>query len=216
MISSIRKLGLALVRSLQSKAGQITSGLMAMGALAWLLWPSESWRFEPEPALTFLGAVMAWIASHTGSAEKQTTLVLPPSAHDVALLARLRATLTEEFRAFLREQDFGSTFRTRNLDPLFEVADTWRGEPFEFDDHELQPSLAELFEEVRQLSSKLALWTAPIRNPDFSSAIPQRERELDDPSEQTWARVRELNERATRVTDQLDEFLRTARRRLQS
>ena len=203
--------------ALGSSWGQFASGVGAMTTLAWLLWPDSPWKFEPEPAVAFVVSVVAWIGSFLVQRPKsaQPDKEVPASQHDLDLLRRLRDKLPEATRLFLRDHDFGGSFRSANVGEVPHMADTWRGSQFEFDDATLAPDFEVLLTSVRAFSNLIAIRTSPLNGGDFSTAVPDRERAEDWFSDQTRARIDELNEAATTVVEQLDAFLKKARQTIE-
>lgn len=127
-----------LVSGLQTLAGRAAAGIAVFGALVWFLWPSSSWQVEPEPLLALIVSAAGWLGSLGPTRQAESEKPLPPTTHDVKLLARFRETLTEPAKRFLRDQDLLSTFNWKTIDCLLEISHSWRGAEFAFDDEELE------------------------------------------------------------------------------
>jgi hypothetical protein len=137
-----------------------------------------------------------------------------PHPHDVELLSRVRAQLSENLRRFLHQHNFGTPFQRAILDPIDEMNATWVGANFEFDD----PVLQESFDSVRRAATtfgNLALQRihAMDRNPKMGS--PKTDYDLQHGVQpETLAVIKALNEGATELSSAVDDFDRIARGRV--
>lgn len=143
----------------------------------------------------------------------QPPVSLKPNPHDVELLQRFRSEFTEVRIANLRELNFGSSFASRALDPVFEVA-AWRGAAAEFVDEEVEA----VFRVVRTATDKLAglaeIKTGPHHvAPHRHTALPAEHDEWN-PDPQITRSIRELNVALGAMLDAIDAFERVARVRV--
>lgn len=203
-------------RFLAGFLGRLTTGLAAMGTLTWLLWPSSTWRPEPEPLLAFLLALFAWL---TAVLENQLVVMptpaspstLEPHPHDVALLNRFNRTLPLRSRSEFRHQDFGTLFNYDLFSPYLEVAEVWQGADHEFENRETQAAFAELQNAILALGNKTAVWMYPSNNNARLLTPFTTIDEQQGVQPQTLARIAEMNNLSDRIAQALDNFLRVAR-----
>ncbi len=204
-----------LVSGLQTLAGRAAAGIAVFGALVWFLWPSSSWQVEPEPLLALIVSAAGWLGSLGPTRQAESEKPLPPTTHDVKLLARFRETLTEPAKRFLRDQDLLSTFNWKTIDCLLEISHSWRGAEFAFDDEELEALFVPLIDSIRGFTNELALRSYMVRGSDERASVltdHDREYEVSDRTRQT---ARELNDQATQLAESIDEFIRFSRPRLE-
>jgi hypothetical protein len=137
-----------------------------------------------------------------------------PHPHDVALLQRYRAQLPEPLRQFLREHSFGTPYRRNMLDALDEMAVTWVGAEFDFED----PVLQEAGQTLRQANASLiSLVNERIhvmdRNPNM--AWPKTDYDVRYGIQQTTLdAIKELNARAETLVNAIDAFEKAGRTRV--
>jgi hypothetical protein len=194
-------------RWLHSTLGRGLAGIVALVTLAWFLWPEPQWHVHPDALCALVIALAAWVAS-LAPVQPQA-----PSKHDVELLTRFRALLSESEKDFLRTYDLANSFSWHRLEGTQELSAAWHGAEFEFDDHKVQDKLSPILETAREFIHRLALGTWPIGPERLSSAIPKTE--IDDKiSQKTWDRIQDFNKRATALADAIDEFIKFARKRL--
>lgn len=97
------------------------------------------------------GALRAILDDEVLRAARVPPAPAEPHPHDVALLQRYRAQLPERLRQFLREHSFGTPYLRKTLDQLDEMAVTWAGAEFDFEDPVLQDAATALREANRSL-----------------------------------------------------------------
>jgi len=193
---------------LRSTAGRGLAGLTALAMLAWFLWPEDPWTIHPDALSAFVVAFVAWVAS-LGPSD------IPPSTqHDRDLLKKFRALLSDGERSFLRDHNFGDTFDLERLKGIRELVDVWRGAEYEFDDEDVQAQFSNTLSFISEFSHRLAegAWVIDATN-KWMSVIPDTERHRDV-SKATWAKIKDLNERATKLSDDIDHFIKFSRRRI--
>jgi hypothetical protein len=137
-----------------------------------------------------------------------------PHPHDVELLQRYRQQIPELLRQFLREHNFGTPYPRKALDPLDDMAATWTGAAFDFEDAALQEaamalraantSLMELvYERIHVMG----------RNPNM--AWPKTDYDVRHGMQQsTLDAIRELNTRAGTLIGAIDAFEKVGRSRI--
>jgi hypothetical protein len=137
-----------------------------------------------------------------------------PHPHDIALAKKVRATFDIRLRNFLRYHDFGVVFAYKSAAPIFEIADSWVGSDYRFQDRRLNKAMTELIRLTRDLGEKIAMKSGPVRNHggEHMQAVPtDEERGSDTFSEHTVKAVAELNALATETLnayEKLDGLMR--------
>ena len=137
-----------------------------------------------------------------------------PHPHDVALLQRYRAQLPEQLRQFLREHSFGTPYRRKMLDPLDEMAVTWAGAEFDFEDPVLQDA-AQALREANAALMQLVDERIYVmdRNPEMGwPKTGEDERRGIQPA--TLAIIEELNARAATLVNAINAFEKAGRSRV--
>jgi hypothetical protein len=94
-----------------------------------------------------------------------------PHPHDLSLVARWKAHLSDPLRRFIRDHDFGEAYRRKLLLPLHEIDAQWHGAQYELDDAELERAFRAFHAANRSFCALLAERThALANNGDFASA----------------------------------------------
>lgn len=194
-----------LLKWLRSTLGKGTAGISVFATLAWFLWPSQNWHVQPDALAALVIALVAWIASLT-SDEKSAT------EHDRRLLQKFRALLTDSEKEFLRTYDLGNTFSWRSLKGTKELAERWQGAEYEFDDGAVQSRFAQIIADARELIRRMSLGTWIVTVDDkLASPVPDSERNSGEISQKTWAKIKDFNDRATKLSEDIDRFIKFAR-----
>lgn len=134
--------------------------------------------------------------------------------HDVALLQRYRAQLPEHLRQFLREHSFGTPYRRKMLDPLDEMAVTWAGAEFDFEDPVLQQASVTLRDANRSLIDLInERIHAKDRNPEMG--WPKTDYDVRHGIQKgTLGAIADLNAGAEALINSIDAFERVGRSRV--
>jgi len=160
------------------------------------------------------GALRAILADEVLRAARVPPAPAEPHPHDIALLQRYRAQFPEALRQFLREHSFGTPYRRKILDPLDEMAVTWAGAEFDFEDPVLQEASTTLRAANRALVS-LVNERIYVMDQDIEMAWPKTDYDVKHGMQQsTLDAIEELNRRAQAFCDALDLFERTGRSRI--
>lgn len=136
----------------------------------------------------------------------------PERAHpnDIALLARFRTLTPDHFQEFLRDHDFGNTFRRNNLDPIDVLAHDWKGARYEFVDKEVQMKFAELRQSVFEFLKVAEPRIYPHHmNPEMATTLTDTDRAREI-SKSTLDAIKTINQRASAVYTAIQEFERVA------
>lgn len=185
-------------------------GLSALGALAWFLWPTDSWKFEPEPAIAFGTALILWLG-----AEWKASSGRPAHPHDVKLVRALMASISLEDSRYLKQQDFGAAYNNERLDGFWKIE--WEAHAPGYGPHDpvLKKRFDAFLKKVRELSLLLAENGGPIgASACLCTIVPDRERVTDEFSDRTTALVKRVNNLADEVTQLYESLIKTARSRV--
>ena len=137
-----------------------------------------------------------------------------PHPHDVELLQRFRTQIPERLRQFLREHNFGEPYPRKALDPLDDIAATWAGAEFDFEDQVLQEAATALRAANSSLMELVYERTHVMdRNPNM--AWPKTDYDVKHGTQQgTLDAIRELNARSTTLIEAIDAFEKVGRSRI--
>jgi hypothetical protein len=202
------------------RVDRIGTGLTAMATLIWVLWPDQGWTLDGEPTVAFVLALGAWLwrefsdtpaESVTSPLDAVSRTIHP---HDVQLAKRIREAFDENTKRFLREHGFGVTFREDALKNILGVADNWKGVDYEFMDKDLDNKLFEVVRHCRTLAEKTAEYAGYTRSGRRLAVPTEQERVSDSFSELTIARVRELDDLATKTLEAYEALEKEFRLRL--
>ena len=160
------------------------------------------------------GALRAILDDEVLRAARVPAAPADPHPHDVALLQRFRAQLPEQLRQFLREHSFGTPYPRKALDPLDEMAATWAGAEFEFEDLVLQQAAMALRTANRSLMDLIYERIHVMdRNPNM--AWPKTDYDVKHGIQQvTLDAIKDLNARAEALTNAIDAFEKVGRSRI--
>lgn len=137
-----------------------------------------------------------------------------PHPHDVELLQRYRAQFPEPLRLFLREHNFGTPFRRKTLDPLDEVAATWAGAAYDFEDEVLQKA-ALAVRDANASFMELVYERAHAMDSNQSMASIKTDEDIRNGVQPTTIAVsKDLNSRSTAVINAIDAFEKVGRSRI--
>ncbi len=117
----------------------------------------------------------------------------------------------------LKEHDFGYPFDLDSLKQLKDFYNKWNGAEFHFIDSKLDSKRNFLHEKSKQFLLKIAEYTTPVGNSNYSSVVPDHLR-ADDWRLPDWVKseVEELNELATELFEQHQQFITYAKTRIRS
>jgi len=117
----------------------------------------------------------------------------------------------------LKEHDFGNSFDRDRLQQLEVFYYQWNGAEYHFIDPEIDQKRREFFEGCKKFLLKVAAHTTPVGASNFSSVIPDHLRS-DDWNLPEWVtiEIRELNELATDLFKERQEFIAFAKSKIQS
>lgn len=179
---------------------RIGSGVAAMGALIWILWP-ENWSdvFEGEPLLAFSTALTVWIVTEIKGYRKNR----PPIDLEAARV--IIGYHDSQFKEMLRDHDFGAGIRPRFLSEAAVFSRQITEGHFFFSDPVLQPKLIEFNQRLAKFVSYLSMHSAPHRFGVLvlQSILSPNEKGGKIP-EQRYQEIKTTNELATEAWSEFD------------
>lgn len=117
------------------------------------------------PPWVGFGLVLIGIATSGLSYVLPTTRASEPAnPHDVELMARFRALVTNNVIDFLANHTFGTPWRRDSLDAIAEIAEGWKGARFEFQNSDLNAALARVKASANRLEELIAYGSWPMHN----------------------------------------------------
>lgn len=187
---------------LKTSWGRLSAGIALILSVAWLNGGQITGIVEWRATTAFVAAFLAWL--YGCLPEKQA-----PSTHDKQLFERFRASIDEPTLEFLRQQDFGAVFHLHRVEGMRQIAGTWNGSSFEFDDRVIQKAFSPILDQLKTFNRELAIKTQQIS--DDAARIPWDYKN----EENCRAQAKELNAAANSLSTKLDKFIPVARRRLE-
>jgi hypothetical protein len=136
------------------------------------------------------------------------------SPHDVELFRTFRGLVTPNALMFLREHNFRTPFESARLGPIEALAYDWRGARYEFQDNSVQAAFAPVLKSSIEFVTLIGNYTYPCDGNALFSTPLNREDERVDVTAATWANIKKMNEQASALVRQIDEFERLALRRV--
>jgi hypothetical protein len=189
-------------------------GLFALGTGAVGLWPSSSYVFDPAKGLTFAAALGAWLfAELFPEVRSSSSDPAGLDAHDTQFAKRLRTIATDDFLRFLDENDFGNSFRDKDMVPGYELPEFLRNASSAFNNQRLQSQLVVVRKEAEEFAHIIAYGSAP-RNARAKLFIMIPENEPDGLwSQETEANVQAANRKADELSAAIKRLLELLRRK---
>jgi hypothetical protein len=190
-----------------------------MGTGAVLFWPEQVPPFDPEKALAFAAAIAVWCfteffqlfpAERAAAPEHSAKQLI---AHDDALGKRIYGIAGEEHICFLRDHDFGASWRKEWMDPTYELSHELQKVASEFEDAELQAQILQVRDSTNRLAHKIAYGAWPLGTGEVFSMIPDLDSGSGQWSDATIKRVAEANALADELADRLGDLYRLLRRK---
>lgn len=189
-----------------------------MALLAVGLWPTVEVDFNPEKAFAFVAALAVWLFAelfpeppHEGGQTDIESNAL--SAHDADLAHSIIQTVDGDFVRFLRQHDFGASWRKGSLDPAYDLEHLLSDTNSEFENPELANALESVKNSNISLVEKTALYGGPIHGSDLFDMIPTLEKNSGINSQRTEDRISETNDAADRLAEDLASFFSILRKK---
>lgn len=195
------------IEHLTKTQGRITTGCVLALSIAVGLSPDYSQSFDPGKFAAIIVAAIAWLYAELAGHRA-------PSAHDVTLFKGIVQALPHRLITFLREQDFGvGVYADVGSCSLGEVAH-WDGARYTFVDKNIEKRWVELRRNIGEFSFYLAMNTFPVSAGQQTRTVHPTLGDPDCPERFISDRIDKLNNDATKIADQIDEFENYTRRRL--
>lgn len=185
-----------------------------VGAEAWFLAGYYSGSPDYEPALAFLAALGFILARDSIRAK----FAKPGNgqAHDKELFNSLLAALPpNQTSRFFREHDFGGSFQSADVKPLYRFADTWESVENEFLDQELERKNKDFYKVALDLASEISGRTVPLKGNTLSSVYSDNQRNTGGPRPPSVIEdAKVLNLKSAEFVKKYEEFVRVCRAKL--
>lgn len=191
---------------------RVSAGIATLLSLGWFLWPTNNWKFEPEPFVASITTFIFWIGLELK--ENFISHKVKAHPHDIKLLSKFRNQISHGTRLFLSEHDFRNPINIDELSSLITIHESWRGADFEFEDVKINSvfkSFLKFNSEFCNLSSSY-LYTKYTNTKIFSVKT-----DLDimnNLSQDTVNNINELNKAALKLYEAINDVERIARKQL--
>lgn len=205
---------------------RIGYGLAAMGALVWVLWPTDGWSLEPEAGLAFIIATAVWIwrectPSEQARSESRANLAASSALgatashpNDLTVAKSFLDFFTPKMQDFLRFHDLGGSFAYSLQSKIFDAVGRWEGADWEYEEPELQASFRWFVELLTVFANRLSIHFEPLSEHRVRMIASPEERFTDLFSEETMQRMHRYNALSSSVYDRGEEHLRLLRKKL--
>ena len=184
-----------------------------MLAEAWFLHGVFAGKPRWDASLAFLGALAACFAKDY--VKDRLNVGQPAREHDRRLFeAFLTEFPVEPTFNMLKDYDFGNSFWSSQMRPLFTFADTWGDVDKEFLDGSLEKKRKALLEAAQELSMEFAKRTVPVGNGEKSSVFSDRLRAEGPRPPFVLEDAKVLNQKSRELVPLYEDFIRSGRRKL--
>lgn len=181
---------------------------------AWFLKGYFSGNPEYEPAIVLIVTIGTIFAKDpikekfTGSSESKQ--------HDKNLFAEFQKALpAEPTIRLLKEQDFGNSFNSDAISPLYGFTSTWDTVEKEFLDKKLEKKKKALYAEANKLAMEVSGRTVPVGRGANSSVYSDIQRQGGGPRPASVIEdARVLNEMSLQFVPKYEDFIRLCRSKL--
>ena len=131
-----------------------------LGALIWLLWPSDFFSLlEPEPLFVFCVSLVVWVFTEFKLSEELGSR--NTSSNDIRNAREVLTWHTSTMRSLLKEADLWSFVPSDRYSEIRDVVDRWEKGRLFFHNRKLAKKFDALMRSLDQLSMKIAMDTAP-------------------------------------------------------
>ncbi|MBB2806352.1 hypothetical protein XarbCFBP7604_18295 [Xanthomonas arboricola] len=144
-----------------------------MLAEAWFLQGVFAGKPSWDASIAFVGAIASFFAKDY--VKDRLKMGQPARTHDRALFESFLADFpVHPTFNLLKGYDFGNSFWSSEMRPLFSFADTWGDVDKEFLDSAMEKKRKALLKAAQELSTEFAKRTVPVGNGEKSSVFPDR------------------------------------------
>lgn len=200
-------------------------GFLLLGALAlysnvlqlivvgiFLLLNKQLSASEPPSGVAYAMLALGCILMVLDRILPETTKLPTPYPHDENLMRAIRSTCTPATDSFLRQHDFGASFKADLLDPI-DVFQSWSGPQYEFINPEVNTAWMHVRKAARELMREVGEKTVSRGAADWLSPVYDNE-DRDFYTPDMRARMNVMNRAATDLVEKWDKFDRLARRQI--
>ena len=193
------------IQNLQSSQVRFTCVCALLGAVVVGLWPDHARPVDPAKTIAVTLAAIAWIFVEIASAQK-------PRQHDIDFHGRITGVLTDDVLYFLRNQDFLCSLDRNEINPIG-IISSWHGSRYEFLDIKIQKKWSNFVKQITKLDRLFGEHLNPNDRGNRLSTMFDVKDEWNIPKNIIDA-VTELNDLASRIYHDFNEFDKYARNRL--
>ena len=147
-----------MVRHRQTIA-RVLTGLSVIGALIWLLWPSEWSKVEPEPLLAVCTALVVWLLTEVKQSEEVIEFSATPN--DVRVSKELLKLHKNQFRILLNDTDLWMFLDDEIYRKAFHLENSRDRGDLEFQNKRLDTQLEEFMVFLSKFNRHVAQHTTP-------------------------------------------------------
>lgn len=177
-------------------------------------WFAARWKesgFPWDPTVPFVLALGVYVTADIKQARKRTKAPHASDENDAALFRELHDLLPSHGAiAFIKQHDFGGSFRLEDLDPINRFCYEWDNPQHQFNAPELEAQRADLLRAAKYFSNSIAVNTVP-RSSGIQSAIPNHI-DSDGPFPE-WVKqdIREIHLAAEALVEEHEKMMRLGR-----
>ena len=186
---------------------RIGLGLAAVSSVVVLLWSDENWQLDAGALIAALTALVLWIWSEITSLERAV------SPHDLELFENFRNAYGPEAKSLLRDHDFGNSFVFKKANGLFEMS-YWDDATYEYVDPKVQEKWKSVRVKIDEFIALIAEHTGRVSGNASLATVHPDHGDPDFPEDFVVKRMDVLNAAANPLFASLEEFERSARKRL--
>ena len=184
-----------------------------MLAEAWFLQGLFAGKPSWDASLAFVGALAAFFAKDY--VKDRLSVGQPARAHDRALFEAFLVDFpVEPTLNILKDYDFGNSFWSSQIRPLFTFASTGDDVDKEFLDGALEKKRKSLLKAAKELSMEFARRTVPVGNGEKSSVFSDRLRAEGPRPPFVLEDAKILNKKSRELVPLYEDFVRSAKRKL--
>jgi hypothetical protein len=184
-----------------------------MLAEAWFLQGVFAGKPSWDASLAFVAALAAFFTKDY--VKDRLNVGQPAREHDRTLFKALLTDFpVEPTLNMLKDYDFGNSFWSSQMRPLFTFADTWGDVDKEFLDSSLEKKRKALLEAAQELSREFAKRTVPVGNGEKSSVFSDRLRAEGPRPPFVLEDAKILNQKSRELVPLYEEFIRIGKRKL--
>jgi hypothetical protein len=195
-----------IIQLLTTVQGRLVTGIILIAMVVKGLWPDHPPPVDPAGVVEILGAALAWLFAELAG-------MRPPSKHDIELFDEFTDKIPQRIINFLRDHDFGASFHNPGVEGIYDVS-SWQGSRFEFLDDFIQKKWNMTHANIVKFANLFALNTSPVHDSIEWLTVHPTMGDPENPEPHIAERIQKLNNAATELANEIDQFERLARKRL--